>query len=121
MGGCQTGGDAEGVAASRGSDIYLSEQQSQEAKNYGYWCFPVLTRECRPDGAGGFLISMHLFLRQEVLQYWVCNMLRRARPRQFCQNVLPRLVCRELLITAQLRQRERCRARAPALRSRTGE
>ena len=95
MGGCQTGGDAEGVAASRGSDIYLSEQQSQEAKNYGYWCFPVLTRECRPDGAGGFLISMHLFLRQEVLQYWVCNMLRRARPRQFCQNVLPRLVCRE--------------------------
>ena len=51
MGGCQTGGDAEGVAASRGSDIYLSEQQSQEAKNYGYWCFPVLTRECRPDGA----------------------------------------------------------------------
>ena len=51
MGGCQTGGDAEGVAASRGSDIYLSEQQSQEAKNYGYWCFPVLTRECRPDWA----------------------------------------------------------------------
>ena len=34
----------EGVQALRGLDVYLSKQHSQEAENYGYWCFPWLTR-----------------------------------------------------------------------------